>query len=119
MKISEMIAVLQHAEKGGVVESIDKNDPNDVWGIANRPVWNFRDNDYRIKPERIPLNEQDLIERELSGKTTRIKYGYGYSLITDFNEQNVYLSDDEFTYEQLAKLEWIDGKPCSKEANNE
>jgi len=76
---------------------------------------------FRIKPEprRIPLNQQDLIERELSGKAMRIKYGYGYSLITDFNEQNVYLSDDEFTYEQLSKLEWIDDTPCSKESECE
>ena len=76
---------------------------------------------FRIKPEtkRIALTMQDLIDRELSGKTMRVKHGIACMLIQDFNDELVFFSDDEFSYEQLTSLEWIDGTPCYKEVECE
>ena len=87
--------------------------------IADSVIDNKRQ--IRIKPEtkRIALNQQDLIDRELSGKTMRVKHGIACMLIQDFNDELVFFSDDEFSYEQLTNLEWIDNTPCYKEVNNE
>ena len=93
------------------------NCQDNMWGIHDMSVkYNTR-----IKPEtkRIALNKQDLIDRELSGKTMRVKHGIACMLIQDFNDELVFFSDDEFSYEQLTSLEWIDGTPCYKEVNNE
>ena len=75
----------------------------------------------RIKPEtkRVPLTMQDLVDRELSGKTMRVKHGIACMLIQDFNDELVFFSDDEFSYEQLTSLEWIDNTPCYKEVECE
>ena len=75
----------------------------------------------RIKPEtkRVPLTMQDLVDRELSGKTMRVKHGIACMLIQDFNDEIVFFSDDEFSYEQLTSLEWIDNTPCYKEVECE
>ena len=75
----------------------------------------------RIKPEtkRVPLTMQDLIDRELIGKTMRVKHGIACMLIQDFNDEFVFFSDDEFSYEQLTCLEWIDNTPCYKEVECE
>ena len=86
-------------------------------------IKNFYDTmyEFRIKPEtkRIALNQQDLIDRELSGKTMRVKHGIACMLIQDFNDEFVFFSDDEFSYEQLTSLEWIDDTPCYKEVDDE
>ena len=75
----------------------------------------------RIKPEtkRIALTQQDLIDRELSGKTMRVKNGIACMLIQDYNDAIIFFSDDEYSYEQLINLVWIDGTPCSKEVECE
>ena len=75
----------------------------------------------RIKPEtkRIALTHQDLIDRELSGKTMRVKYGTMRPIITNFKLSSLYLADEEFTYEELADFEWLDNSPCYKEVECE
>ena len=121
MEISEMIEILQRAEKGEVVECKDKNLHSNNWYITHEPIWDFSEFDYRIKPEpkRVPLTMQDLIDRELIGKTMRVKHGIACMLIQDFNDELVFFSDDEFSYEQLTSLEWIDNTPCYKEVECE
>ena len=116
MEIQEMIKVLQHAEKGGAVECTIKDSACIGWYDSPKTVWNFSDYNYRIKPERIPLNEQDLIERVNNNKPMCVKNGKAHRFIQDFNDETIFFSDDEFTYEQFASLEWYDGKPCSKES---
>ena len=63
MKISEMIAVLQHAEKGGAVECKSKNSLVDVWDAMTVPFWDFHSYTYRIQPEpkRMPLDYTDML----------------------------------------------------------
>ena len=118
MKISEMIEVLQHAQKGGVVEYVADSrgwTPVVKWDMRKFCMNIANGYHYRIKPEskRIPLNEQDLIER-IKYQPMCVKNGKAHRFIQDFNDETVFFSDDEFTYEQFASLEWYDGKPCSK-----
>ena len=123
MKIAEMIDVLSKAElkPNGDYANVEIYDEEFAkWMLCLAPSWDFFRNEYRIKPEtkRVPLTQQDLIDRELSGKTMRVKHGIACMLIQDFNDELVFFSDDEFSYEQLTSLEWIDGTPCSKEVEN-
>lgn len=49
MTIDEMIAVLQAYKEGKTIESKVKT--TDIWNPISYPVWNFMENDYRVKPE--------------------------------------------------------------------
>lgn len=113
---------LQIHKKGNLLWEDCELNINDVATITalihqvGNPIYHIR-----IKPEtkQIPLTQQDLIDRIKEGKTMWVKHGYGYCAITDFNDTNAFISDDEFTYEQLSKLEWLDGTPCYKEVECE
>ena len=50
MKLSEMIKVMEHYEKGGEVEYAGRGYDN--WEIIKYPYWNWCDFDYRIKEEK-------------------------------------------------------------------
>ena len=75
---------------------------------------------FRIKPEtkRVPLTMQDLTDRINSHKPMYVKHGKAHRAIQDFNDEAVFFFDDEFSYEQLTSLEWIDGTPCYKEVED-
>ena len=49
MTNNQIIAVIQHHEKGGQVQVSNKG--QDHWIQAHNPVWDFHLSDYRIKPE--------------------------------------------------------------------
>jgi len=55
MKISEMIAVLEAAEKGAKIEWCDYDGK---WYPAECPIWAFDDFEYRIAPKK----EMTLVE---------------------------------------------------------
>ena len=125
MTISEMIEVLQHSEKGGSVERLIKSSHKPKWDYVEAPTWDFNGCNYRIKPEpkRVPLNQQDLIERIKGGKTMWVKYEQfdnKYWQITGFDSYSVYFAFDEIDYDLLKEFgTFIDGTPCSKEADHE
>ncbi len=77
----------------------------------------------RIKPERkrIPLTQQDLIDRELSGKTVSLFYDDTVLHILKYNSQYVVLINGfNFDYEYLKNnYEFLDGTPCYKEVDCE
>ena len=81
----------------------------------------------RIKPEtkRVPLTMQDLIDRELSGKTMRVRKAdsdFDSVLITLISKIGIAVYDCQqiITYEELKEnFYWLDGTPCYKEVNNE
>ena len=80
----------------------------------------------RIKPEpkRVPLNQQDLIERIKDGKTMWVQLEFRVAIITDFmddtiGDNRVYFQCDQSSYKELAKYNFIDGTPCSKEVECE
>ena len=81
----------------------------------------YNDEILRIKPEtkRIPLTQQDLIDRINSHKPMYVKHGKAHRAIQDFNDETVFFFDDEFTYEQFMGLVWYDGTPCYKEVECE
>ena len=76
---------------------------------------------FRIKPEtkRVPLTMQDLTDRINSHKPMYVKHGKAHRAIQDFNDEAVFFFDDEFSYEQLTSLEWIDNTPCYKEVESD
>ena len=74
----------------------------------------------RIKPEtkRVALNQQDLIDRELSGKTMRLNV---MELILAWNHNFVTTSGTTYGYNYLLDNEFtfLDGTPCYKEVEDE
>ena len=99
------------------------NCQDNMWGIHDMSVkYNTR-----IKPEtkRIALNQQDLIDRELSGKTMRVRKAdsdFDSVLITLISKIGIAVYDCQqiITYEELKEnFYWLDGTPCYKEVNNE
>ena len=76
----------------------------------------------RIKPEtkRIALNQQDLIDRELSGKTISVIYNKMVSHILRYSDSKIYFSEKEIRdYEYLTDFTFLDGTPCYKEVECE
>ncbi len=76
----------------------------------------------RIKPERkiVNLTQQDLIDRELSGKTISVIYNKMVSHILRYSDSKIYFSEKEIRdYEYLTDFTFIDGTPCYKEVESE
>ena len=76
----------------------------------------------RIKPKtkRIALNQQDLIDRELSGKTISVIYNKMVSHILRYSDSKIYFSEKEIRdYEYLTDFTFIDNSPCYKEVEDE
>ena len=76
----------------------------------------------RIKPEtrRVPLTMQDLIDRELSGKTVSLFYDDTVLHILKYNSQYVVLINGfNFDYEYLKNnYTFLDNTPCYKEVGD-
>jgi len=54
MPHDEMIAVIQHHKNGGIVQCQRPHET--IWfDVTDCPKWNFRDFDYRAKPEPLVL----------------------------------------------------------------
>ena len=49
MKLSEMIKVMQHYDKGGKVEYSEKKGGGNNWTTVTSPSWNWEDFEYQIK----------------------------------------------------------------------
>ena len=78
---------------------------------------------FRIKPEtkRIALIQQDLIDRELSGKTMSLIYNKTVIHISTYSEKRIYLANGEIEdYDSLMEYyTFLDGTPCYKEVESE
>ena len=48
--LKEQIEIMTHYLNGGEIECVEKG--NDNWEIVTKPLWNFDDFEYRIKPEK-------------------------------------------------------------------
>lgn len=74
----------------------------------------------RVKPEtkRVPLTMQDMIDRELSGKTMRLNV---MELILAWNHNFVTTAGNTYCYNYLLDNEFtfLDGTPCYKEVECE
>ena len=105
------------------------NDIDEVWCSYNITfLYSFMDafannkRKYRIKPEpkRVPLTMQDLIDRELSGKTVSLFYDDTVLHILKYNSQYVVLINGfNFDYEYLKNnYTFLDNTPCYKEVGD-
>ena len=126
MTISEKIKVLQHAEKGGAVERRIKSSHKPKWEYVEAPIWDFSALDYRIKPEpkRIPLNQQDLIERRKLGfeaMWVKSKQDFDYEyIIEQIRPDGCMVHGVVFAYADLEHyFVGLDGTPCNKESECE
>lgn len=80
------------------------------------------ENIIRIKPEtkRIALTQQDLIDRELSGKTMRMKIGNEIRLITKWDEHYLWIDGYKYYYDSIVMgYPFLDNSPCYKEVECE
>ena len=102
------------------------NDIDEVWCSYNITfLYSFMDafannkRKYRIKPEprRVPLTMQDLIDRELSGKTMRLSNG---DLILSWNDKQIKTLNHHTGYDYLLNHNrtFLDGTPCYKEVGD-
>ena len=57
--LKEQIEIMTHYLNGGEIECVEKG--NDNWEIATKPLWNWDDFEYRIKP----LKQKVTIEKWL------------------------------------------------------
>lgn len=118
-KAKELAKLLIAFADGKQIEFRVKN-KNYIWAVMENPVWNFGECEYRVKPEtkRIALTQQDLIDRELSGKTMRLSNG---DLILSWNDKQIKTLNHHTGYDYLLNHNrtFLDGTPCYKEANNE
>ena len=96
------------------------------WRKNDFPLWNFAHHNYRIKPEtkRVPLTQQDLIDRIKEGKTMWIKHNITNHIenIIAFTPMFVSLHShiDSVEYPYLMELgTFLDGTPCYKEVEDE
>ena len=88
--------------------------------IADSVIDNKRQ--IRIKPEtkRVALTQQDLVDRELSGKTISVIYNKMVSHILRYSDSKIYFSEKEIRdYEYLTDFTFLDGTPCDKEVEDE
>ena len=89
--------------------------------IADSVINNKRQ--IRIKPEtkRVPLTMQDLIDRELSGKTISVIYNKMVSHILRFTDTHMYTSNGGIPYLFAFQHHYtfIDNSPCYKEVESE
>ena len=79
MDIDSMIAVLRAAKEGKVIQA---KHHDGVWRDSD-PSWNFRSNEYRVKPEPVVVG-LDVCLRE-----------YGLSALTSTKDVNLELTFEE------------------------
>ena len=95
-------------------------DTGDWYDIEIEQIFDYLYPQLRIKPEtkRIALTMQDMIDRELSGKTMRLNV---MELILAWNHNFVTTAGNTYGYNYLLDNEFtfLDGTPCYKEVENE
>lgn len=121
MTTQEKIAVMQAEIEGKGIEWLGNRDNN--WQTTIRPVWNWQDGNYRVKPApvRVPLTADDIppvcwvkADHVVAGAALLVHtvYRNGVSTYTTgtllFNE----MFRDNWQYSTDRKT-WL---PCSKEA---
>ena len=118
MSIDEQIAVMQAYKEGKKIEWKYNNEIYG-WSEVQDPAWNWRDLDYRVKPEIRPYTKEELLTaiRE-HGPMVRYSEDY-YPSITDINLRepaNVTLGGERYlSFEELTLITWQDGTPCGVE----
>lgn len=77
MTIKEMVEIMQYYDNGGEIEV--RNNVIDRWLVAQRPLWNWQQNNYRIREKPIPTHKEIM--------TKWWKTEYGWRKICNYNEE--------------------------------
>jgi len=123
--IDEMIAVMTAYNEGKQIELRSLDDEEDIWGYIEDPVWDWRDYDYRIKPEKPKLtyrpydSEEELDEAiKEHGIWLRKKDVTSRILIIGYNCAGVYVILNGGKYSPFNAMfefyEWADGTPFGR-----
>lgn len=121
METKKMISVMQAFSEGKQIEFCRKD--GSEWCRCIGPVWNWRDFDYRVKPEPIfrPYLFSELVDELTRGKQfIRLKDNPDrviYNIDAIYNYENgttsIKVSDTCYSFEELLdKFTWIEGEPC-------
>ena len=107
----EMIAVMQAYVDGKEIESANNSFTDKIWYDTIDPIWNWYENDYRVKPtsEYVPFTFEDA--EFLIGKVVKSKDENWIEMIT-------WCDNDEASSISYSTLlygyTFIDGSPCGK-----
>lgn len=123
--LAEMIAVMQAAQQGKVIEIREIN-ADCAWIRANPHHWNWDDFEYRVmqEPKRVPLEAKD-IKPGMVFRRPGLQPDFWYAALTRNLTGIIVAEDDQLvflTYERLEDDPWeystdgVNWKPCSKEA---
>lgn len=123
MEIKEQIAVMQAFAEGKEIES--KYTAANDWKPNSAPSWNWRDFDYRIKPEpklrpyTFEELQAEMVKGKIAVKQINLEGIVRVFTITQVMEDNnefdkIQLSDFiQVSYERLLNdYTWLDGSPC-------
>ena len=109
--IEEKIAVMQAYADGKEIEFAPNCFTNKIWNYTRDPIWNWFENEYRVKPttEYIPFTFED--SEFLIGKVVKSKDEDWIEMLIFFDKD--YASN--ITYEVLLMdFTFLDGSPCGK-----
>lgn len=88
MTHDEMIAVIEHHKNGGKVQADSRYNPSGWMDTLEPPMWNFRANTYRAKPEPLVLWVEIDSDGEILNAVTKqpISQSYATSTLKKFVE---------------------------------
>lgn len=117
MTTKEMIAVMEHFDKGGKIEARNKNLKYD-WDNSPHPVWNFDRFEYRIKsePKVIPWTVENApLSIKVLDKDEEIKALFLDTVLKCYRQIG-YIPEYSFDYLSENYIQ-TNGSPCGTISN--
>lgn len=118
-EIEEMIAIMEAAKEGKKIQIRDVGS-FDWFDIDTLPIWNWREYDYRVKPEpkvRPYENAKEFLDamKEHGPFITRDDEVYKMALTVFDDRANYETTFVEYEYLIELGYKWQDGTPCGVE----
>ena len=109
--LEEKIAVMQAFKDGKEIEFAPNCFTNKIWNYTRDPIWNWFENEYRVKPtpEYIPFTFEDA--EFLIGKVVKSKDENWVETISWCGDIATSVSNYETL---LSDYTFLDGSPCGK-----
>ena len=118
----EMIDVMQAFERGEQIEVINIEDEEGEWCKVTKPIWDWLDCDYRVKPKKkyVPF---ESAEEFLAAQR---EHGFYIKMHDSVKQLNAFVDCLGFIFvstlnnvldfkEIFEQYEFLDGTPCGKE----
>ena len=94
MTLREKIETMQAFERGEYVEVRTDKTKSGTWGVAIDPLWDWNNNDYRIKPKpKQTVTIEKWLVKSLLGNYFEITGEKQHFITTGYNEHQVKLLD--------------------------